>query len=336
MLNMVTVVCVSYNAEKYIEEAIDSVFKQTFKNFEVIVIDDGSKDSTLTILQKYFKEPNFGLIKRNHVGNPGRLRNEAIKLSKYDLIAFIDADDVWIPLKLEKQLKYMEDYDLVCSNAERIVESNLVFDSLVSSTSKLLFGRKAAADFSRFTYTDLNQDTDIDLKKLLSMNYVITSSVLITRDALIKANYFEDTLGYRGEDFLLWLRVAKDHKIRFMCEPLVKYRIHSANLSMLTYKERCINLERSVDIHTSYLKDRDQSIRKATREGLTFVYSELSKLTIDNKDYRSAAKYWFLYIRYRKGRFSKVYVKYVLIFLYLIVLSLLYGDSHKNKNLIFG
>jgi glycosyltransferase involved in cell wall biosynthesis len=327
---MITVICVVYNGEKYINQAIDSVLQQTYTNFEILVVDDGSSDSTISCLYKYTNLPNFRLIKRLHTGNPGKLRNDAVKSVAGELIAFIDADDVWYPEKLETQLYFFPAYDMVCSNAERIVEDNIVFDSLTSHYGNLLF-KKSKRDYASVAFTGLQQDIDLSLPILLAMNYVITSSVVIKKETLKTSGYFEENLGYRGEDYLLWLEVSKKNKIKFINRNLVKYRIHSDNLSMVSYNERRNNLERSILIRSVYLKDRDSITNSAAKEGLMFLYNELTKLSLSNKDYKKALKYWFLYFKYIKKYPTKSFVKYLILLVWLLLLSVFYGDRNKDE-----
>ena len=332
---MISIICIVYNGEKYIEEAIDSVLGQTFKNYEIIVIDDGSSDSTLKILEKYTCIPNFRLIKFCHIGNPGKLRNEAIKLSKFNIISFIDADDVWFEDKLEKQMIYInEGYEMVCSNAERIFEGNALIYPIVASVSRIVFGDNRKTDIPKYCFTDIKNDVDLELKELLKMNYVVTSSVVITKKAVTIAGYFEEDLGRKGEDYLLWLNVSKKYKIRYISAPLIYYRIHSNNLSLQTYKERLELLDRTIDIRNNYLNSTDSEIRSSAREGLVPIYHELSKLTMSNHEYQSSFRYWKLFVRNYNKKISIKYIKHILVLCYLFLLSSFTKGELKVKDQI--
>lgn len=319
---MISVICVCYNSELYINEAIDSVLSQLFKKFEIIVVDDGSKDSTISKLDRYMKLKNFTLIEMQHTGNPGFLRNEAVKYSKYDLIAFIDADDVWLPEKLSKQVEFIQEYDMICTNAERLVQKNIVFDSIVSKISDSIFRKDTATIAPRVFFEDMKGNIELSIPKLLVMNYVIPSSVLVKKNAFLSSGMFEQTLGKRGEDYLLWLEILKNFKIILLEEILIKYRIHENNLSLQSYDERIKLLERTIDIRKEYLSSENQEISHSARIGCKEIYHELGKLTLAKKKYRSSSNYFFNYLRLLPLRVTFEFIKYSMIFLYVKLCSI--------------
>ena len=144
---MVTVIIVVYNASRYLRYSIDSVFNQSYKDFEVIAIDDGSSDPTLKILNEYTSHSNFTLLKHEHTQNLGGNRNIAVNLAKGEYISFIDGDDIWEKDKLQVQLKYIDKYDMICTNAYVINENNEItaksnindFDNLSKSSHLYLW-----------------------------------------------------------------------------------------------------------------------------------------------------------------------------------------------------
>ena len=101
--NLVSVVMPAYNSEKYIAESIESVLNQTFKNFEIIVVDDGSTDNTRKIISDY-KDNRIRYYYQENLGS-GAARNLGLSNSRGNWIAFLDSDDLWNPVKLEEQLK---------------------------------------------------------------------------------------------------------------------------------------------------------------------------------------------------------------------------------------
>ena len=105
---LVSVIITTYNSEKFITRALESVFLQSYKKFEVIVVDDCSSDETINILQKYKKK--IFIIKKIINSGPANSRNLGIKHSKGDLICFLDSDDYWMKNKLEKQVAYANSY----------------------------------------------------------------------------------------------------------------------------------------------------------------------------------------------------------------------------------
>ena len=114
---MISVIIPTYNREKLIMPAIDSVLKQTYQDIELIVVDDGSTDRTVELL-KTIKDPRFYFVQTERNSGAPAARNIGIKQSKGEYIAFHDSDDIWMPHKLEKQLKFLKenDADVVGSN----------------------------------------------------------------------------------------------------------------------------------------------------------------------------------------------------------------------------
>src|SRR3990172_12302666 len=122
----ISVIIVTYNVSKFIKQSIDSVLKQNHDNCEIIIIDDGSSDSTGEILSSYKDFKNIKIIFNEHSGNVGKLRNDAIKIASGEYIAILDGDDEWIINKLIIQLDYINEYDIICSNAIVLDEFNKV------------------------------------------------------------------------------------------------------------------------------------------------------------------------------------------------------------------
>lgn len=127
MSDLVSIVMPAHNSEKYIEEAIRSVLAQTYKNWELLVVDDASTDSSVNIVKRFIKEDNrIKLFKNKHPkGYPAIPRNVAVDMAKGRYIAFLDSDDVWLPNKLEEQLPFFElstEIGVVFSNYEKVDE----------------------------------------------------------------------------------------------------------------------------------------------------------------------------------------------------------------------
>lgn len=206
----VSVIIPVYNAENYISVALDSISKQTFKNYEIIIVDDGSKDNTKSIIDNYCSE-NISYIHQNNKG-PSAARNCGIQTAKGDYIAFLDADDVWLPSKLAIQTELL--------NAHRSV-------GLVTSGFQIIDseGTKTATELG----TNIAQCDDI-VEMLIIRNIMRggPSGVLIRAECLKEVGLFDETL--RGaEDRDLWLRVAQKFEIMIIENPLFQYRIHSGN-----------------------------------------------------------------------------------------------------------
>lgn len=209
---LVSVIMPTYNHAQFIGEAIDSVLNQTYKNLELIVIDNYSEDNTEEIIRS-FNDPRIKYMKfRNH-GIIGASRNQGIRHAVGKYIAFLDSDDLWLDHKLERQLvefKKGDSIGLVCTN--------LIYFDKYGEHGKLL-----NLPDKHFTFNELLRD-----------NPIANSSVMIRRSVLDNVGLFDESRDIiAGEDYELWLRVAKKNKIRYIDTPLIKYRIHEAALRMI-------------------------------------------------------------------------------------------------------
>lgn len=104
-MKKVSVIIPVYNADKYIAATVESVLAQTYKNFEILIIDDGSPDKSLKVCQQ-FQDSRIKIICQANRGLPGA-RNTGIRHAQGDYIAFLDADDIWLPNKLEKHVNHL-------------------------------------------------------------------------------------------------------------------------------------------------------------------------------------------------------------------------------------
>lgn len=201
----VTVVIPSYNAEDTIRRALDSVVTQTPYVDEVLVIDDGSDDGTAEIVREY--RQSVTLLVEPHRGDPAIPRNIGIQRASNDLIAFLDADDVWLPGKVGAQIAALgvdSAAGLVCTNAFRQTQPE-VFEDLAAL---LPDGMGASGNV---------------LPRLLANNFVITSSVLVFRAVLEEAGPFYSGLA-AAEDYGVWLRAARVCRFVYLEQPWLIYR----------------------------------------------------------------------------------------------------------------
>lgn len=194
---LVSVVIPAYNAAVTIIPCIESVLNQTYKYLEIIVIDDGSTDTTHVILEEYKAKlcvDNLQIIRQNNAG-PSAARNLGIELSQGKYIAFLDSDDLWYAEKIEKQIECFQK-----SNATLI-------------GCKCRIGNKKRKQISK----DL---VEITFKKLLCRNYFHTPSVVV-RAEVLKNVKFNISQRY-SEDYCLWLLIARHYKCIFLNECLVQ------------------------------------------------------------------------------------------------------------------
>lgn len=202
-----SVIIPAYNTEAYVGEAIESVLIQHDVQMEIIVVDDGSTDKTLDVVKSF--GDRVRLVNQANQG-PSAARNNGARAAKGNVLAFLDADDIWFPDKLIKQSEKIRDgFVMVYSNRHNFGEAE--------------YSQKPLSDI-----LDMNEgDIWIDL---LYMNMITTSSVVIMKET------FEQLCGFRNdllqcEDWDLWLRCAQSHNVGYCAEPLLKYRIHPGGIS---------------------------------------------------------------------------------------------------------
>ena len=266
----VSVIIPTYNYGRFIGEAVESVLAQTYPISEIIVVDDGSTDDTETVVRKFGEKVRY--IKQAN-GGVCSARNNGISNSKGDMIAFLDADDTWLPEKVEKQIaKFVEDAELGlvhCGMRE--------FENATGETIAMhLEGSEGwVAD-----------------EHLLFEKAVINGSgsvILVSRKAIEEVGGF-DTRLKNGEDWEFCLRVAMKHKVGFVPEALVNYRNHGVN-AHLNIRE----MERSTLIAWEKAFDTtDEKVLRLRNRSYGNLHKALAGSYFEARDYpaffRNAAK----------------------------------------------
>jgi glycosyltransferase involved in cell wall biosynthesis len=216
----VSVILPVYGVEKYIAEAVHSVLAQTFSDFELLIIDDGSPDRSVEICQQ-FTDPRIRIIQQQNRGLSGA-RNTGIRYAQGEYLAFLDGDDLWAPEKLEKQVAHLDNSPKVGLSFSR--------SAFVDETGKDLK-----------TY-QMPQLTGITAGYLLCCNPVGNGSAPVVRRQVFQAmgrktasgevGYFDESLR-RAEDIECWLRIAIQTPwlIEGIPEPLTLYRVNASGLS---------------------------------------------------------------------------------------------------------
>jgi glycosyltransferase involved in cell wall biosynthesis len=203
----VSVVLPTYNRLRYLRAAIDSVFAQTFTDWELIVADDGSEGETAAYVAALANQPKVKVLRLAHTGNPGAVRNAACRAARGEYIAFLDSDDVWLPEKLGLQVASLR------SNPERRW-SHTAF-ALIDESGELLTG--AGARWWPGTGGRI-------LEPLIKMEVVVAiSSAVVSRKLLEELGGF-DREQPACNDYDLWLRLAGVSEIDGVNETLLHKR----------------------------------------------------------------------------------------------------------------
>ena len=215
-----SIVIPTYNREVVLDRCLESLNKQTFKNFEVLVCDDGSTDNTSQIVKKYDEKLTIRYFYNENTGGPAGPRNIGIKNAKAEWICFLDSDDWYLENRLEYISKLnLDEIDLIYHNL------NVIKNGEVTSitTSRNLNQKKA--------YYDL----------LFNLNAVPTTSTCVRKKYLIEVNGFSEVKEIIGlEDFDLWIRLA-EVGVRFKYLPIVLGSYTHGDDNLTLHDERQIN-----------------------------------------------------------------------------------------------
>jgi glycosyltransferase involved in cell wall biosynthesis len=206
----VTVLMPAYNAGKYIAEAIESVLQQTFSDFILLIVDDGSTDDTFEIVNS-FSDARINLIHQSHKGIAAAL-NKGLSKTNSEYIARFDADDICFSERLMKQVMFLDDHQdsvIVGSAAEYISENG-----------EHLF------DFKSVGHTH-----EQIIQKINSYCPFIHSSVMYRKEAVIKAGGYS-IHAHNFEDYLLWIQVLKFGKFHNLPEQLIRVRFNPASVTI--------------------------------------------------------------------------------------------------------
>ena len=205
----VSIVLPTHNRRFLVEQALASILAQSFADFEIIVVDDGSTDGTESWLRAQ-TDPRIRVVRTEHAG-AAEARNAGARQAQGRLLAFCDSDDLWMADKLEKQVYVFEQPDapaLLFSDAGRLIGGEPIHETV--------FSRQPPFDGQIFD-------------PLLLDNFIPTSTVILQKEGFDQTAGFEDVF-CPAEDYRLWLRIAGQGECRYLNEPLASYRVHSGQV----------------------------------------------------------------------------------------------------------
>jgi teichuronic acid biosynthesis glycosyltransferase TuaG len=213
ILVSVSVIMSSYNHGKYLAEAIESVLCQRYRDFELIIIDDCSRDGSQQIIKSY-QEQDLRIRSIIHDKNMGisKTLNDGIRFAKGDFIAFIDSDDIWVNEKLEKQLEILKRENVIVWSEGEVIDGH---------------GQRTGMPFTQMHRASKKKKTGNIFEELLYDNFIFGSSIIFKKEYLPETG-FDENLNYLN-DYRLAVELAKQHNYYFIEEPLAKYRVHGKN-----------------------------------------------------------------------------------------------------------
>ena len=288
IMPLVSVIMPTFNRKKTILRAINSVLNQTYTNYEIIIIDDGSNDGTVEVINA-LKNDKIRLYVQSHNQGANVARNIGIKNAKGEYIAFLDSDDEWFENKLEKQIKYLIDDKslLVCFCSYQLFETNNT--TIIPNI------------------TDKNADIGIILKKY---NLIGTPTLIMHKSVFEKVGLFNETLG-RLQDYEFAIRIVQEYKIGFIPEVLVNaYRVSksisndwdsllSAEIYIIENYTHFIDIEERIHIFL-----QDAGIFKGNYFNWEYIDKYVKNNTTKDLIYRTVIQYL-----YKKNRFYYEYEK---------------------------
>lgn len=230
-MKKVSVIIPVYNAEKYVASALESVLAQTYQNLEILIVDDGSPDGSLEICQQ-FKDQRIRIICQQNRGLSGS-RNTGIRHAKGEYLAFLDADDIWLPQKIEKHVSHLE------GSPELGVSFS--FSKLIDELDNPL-GIYQSSKIKSITPLDLLCRTPIGNGSAAVFRKEVFEEICfqISYDRISESHYFDEQFR-ESEDVECWMRIAlkTNWVMEGIPEALTLYRINSKGLSA--------NLTRKID-----------------------------------------------------------------------------------------
>jgi glycosyltransferase involved in cell wall biosynthesis len=309
MKELVSVVVTAYNAEQYIGEAIESIQAQTYTNWELIITDDGSNDSTFSIIKNLASEDSrIKPDSHENMGSISKCANHALKRASGRIVVRMDADDIMMPNRIEKQVKYLYEHPEI---------------TMVSCDTMFISEKGKFMGIQRMPGFDKPEDTQnaIDNLKLISCPHTGFTTYL---EKILEVGGYNEQLKFCAEDLDLFTRMAeKGNTLIIIRETLMKYRMHSNSL-MASITKSLIDQNAADWVLDSLIRRKknqpelsfsefldqleQQSWWKKTNRKIKFKaynYFRLSGILYGQKKYPKALYYLLLSLLMHPSRFRK-------------------------------
>jgi glycosyltransferase involved in cell wall biosynthesis len=232
----VSVIIPTHNSSKFINRAIESVLSQTFGDFELIIVDDGSTDDTVSVIDKYLqRDKRIKLLKlKSNSGGPAKPTNEGMRMATGEFLAFLDHDDWWLAEKLEEQVNALE-------------KSDGKYGAVVCDIKLKSPGIKTGVEY-KFPKDIAGEN---GLKLMLCGSFFFNFSILTIKRQVVDDVGFLDEKFTLGADQDYFIRIARKYSFKTINKPLVWYSFHGGNASISTIprKETITDLEYLLSKH---------------------------------------------------------------------------------------
>jgi len=267
---VVSIVIPTYNHANFLITALQSILKQTYTEWEAIVVNNYSDDNTIEVVNN-FNDPRIKLINFQNHGIIAAGRNKGIAISRGEYIAFLDSDDIWYPGKLKESIGLLEKgFDLVCHGEFWVKDEN--------SKRNIIYGPE-----KRARYRSL----------LFNGNCISTSATVVRKNSLDKAgNFCESPDLVTAEDYDLWLKLSMNGaRIGFIKKILGEYRIHNANHSKAVLTNMKAELA-VVEKHISMLRPLSTYEKLLEYRRKSLVFYGAGRGFQSNNEYNTALNYF--------------------------------------------
>lgn len=241
----VSVIIPTYNYAHFIEDAVKSVLQQSYKDFEIIVVDDGSTDDTKITLEPYIQRKDIRYVYQKNMGLPGA-RNTGIRHSQGEFIGFLDADDLWEKDKLKLQVELFDAhpeigfcYGNIRKFKQGLASKKTAFEELRPAAGKITC-------------------------QLLQNAFLPMPTVMVRREAFEKTGMFNESLD-SCEDLDMWLRLSLAYPCAYIDRVIAWYRTHTTSMSANTLKIA----ERRLDVLKTFIKNNESLLKECCGTGLT-------------------------------------------------------------------
>jgi glycosyltransferase involved in cell wall biosynthesis len=271
----ISIVMPAYNVAPYIGETLESVFAQTFNDYEVIVVNDGSPDTEELEHALAPYQDRIHYIKQQNRG-AGAARNLGLRTARGGFIAFLDADDLWLPNYLEEQLKFIRanDVDLVCADAMHFGDSPLAGKTYMEAFME------TAPVVGEVTFLGL----------VSAEQSLITSGIVARRASIIEVGLFDEALR-NSQDFDLWLRLVRHGaRLAYQRRLLLRYRCHENSLSgdEINRTARQLRVYDKIERSFDFTSDEGPVVLRAIERRRALLEFELGKLYLEQGDFEKS------------------------------------------------
>lgn len=279
-MKKVTIVMPAYNCERFIGKTIESILQQTYTNFELLIIDDGSTDGTKVVIDSYKDDRIRYFFQSNH-GGPSKARNKGIDNALGEYIFIFDSDDLMRREKLAKSVATLDEYpdaDILCTRFTLIDESNEILreDYLKEYT--------ALSELIGTGYIDEKAHyltSDVLLPAIVKANFIGTSSVALRKSALTPDDRFDETLK-NADDRLMWIQLLSKHNGVFLNSILHDYRVVKSGITGQGMLRKGPNKIAALEKAKAFCKEKN--LKKLLDKEISDNYLCMSRESKNKKD----------------------------------------------------